>query len=240
MGINYNPKIVKEGLVLCLDAANPRSYTNGSTTWLDLSGIGNNGTLTNGLTYSSNNLGYFSFDGVNDYISIPSQFDAQSPLTGYGSFNGADTNAFSLELWIKTSQISGNSVHDAPHLVGRNNNDIYSNLTLFNGYVYFVHYNQAWLGNLKSTTMVSDNVWHQVVYVNNTNETGIIYIDGVNEVSGSSSISGINYFSPDYIGTGWRNRYYQGNIANCKFYDKSLTASEIKQNYNALRGRFGL
>ena len=206
----------------------------------DLSGRGNFGTSVNGPTYSSANGGSIVFDGTNDHISIPSQFDAQSPLTGYGSFTGADTNAFTLEIWIKTSQISGANSYTAPHLIGRDNGDIYSNLTLYNGYVYFVHYNSAWLDNLKSTTMVANNVWHQVVYVNNINETGVIYVDGISEVSGSSSLSGANYFSPDYLGRGYNNRYFQGNISICKFYDRALTAAEVSQNFNALRGRFGI
>jgi hypothetical protein len=208
--------------------------------WADLTGNGNHGELVNGVRESSDNLGALVFDGVDDYISIPSQLDAQSPLTGYGSFTGADTNAFTLEIWIKTSQISGSNSYTAPHLIGRDNGDIYSNLTLYNGYVYFVHYNSAWLDNLKSTTMVADNIWHQVVYVNNTNETGIIYIDGKSEASGSSSISGANYFSPDYIGRGYSNRYFQGSISICKFYDKSLTPQEIQQNFIATRSRFGI
>ena len=208
--------------------------------WADLIGNGNHGELVSGVRESSDNLGSIVFDGSDDFISIPSQFDAQAPLTGYGSFTGADTNAFSLEIWIKTTQISGTNAYTAPHLIGRDSGDIYSNLTLYNGYVYFVHYNSAWLDNLKSTTMVSNGLWHQVVYVNNTNETGTIYIDGISEVSGSSSLSGTNYFSPDYIGRGYSGQYYQGNIANCKFYDKSLSAAEVSQNFNALRGRFGI
>jgi hypothetical protein len=88
--------------------------------------------------------------------------------------------------------------------------------------------------------MVSNNVWHQIVYVNNTNETGGIYIDGISEVTGPSSLSGTNYFSPDNIGRGYSGRYYSGSMANIKFYDKSLNASEILQNYNALKSRFNL
>jgi hypothetical protein len=240
MALSHSPSIVTQGLVLYLDAANRRSYPESGVTWNDLSNLNNNGTFINGPTYNSLNGGSIIFDGVDDYISIPSQLDAQSPLTGYGSFNGADNNSFTLELWIKTSQISGSSSINAPHLIGRDNGDIWSNLSLYNGYVYFVHYNSAWFSNLKSTTMVSNNVWHQVVYVNNTDETGIIYIDGVSEVSGSSSLSGTNYFSPDYIGRGYSAKYYQGNIAICKFYDRSLSATEIQQNFNALRGRFGI
>jgi hypothetical protein len=208
--------------------------------WNDLSSIGNNGTLFNGIGYNTNNIGSLTFDGLNDYITLPSQNDAQAPLTGFGSFTGADTNAFSIELWIKTSQIAGSASYDAPCLVGRDSGDIYSNLTLYNGYVYWAHYNLAWLDNLKSTTLVSDNNWHHVVYVNNTDETGSIYIDGKLEVTSSSSLSGVNYFSPDYIGRGYSSKYFSGSIGNVKFYAKSLSTAEIQQNFNALRGRFGI
>lgn len=240
MSAYSGPEIVNDGLVLALDAGNSRSYPGSGTAWTDISGFGRNGTLTNGPTYSSANGGSIVFDGTNDFISIPSQFDAQAPLTGYGSFTGADTNAYTLEIWIKTTQISGTNFYTAPHLIGRDNGDIWANLSLYNGYVYFVHYNNAWLDNLKSTTMVSNGLWHQVVYVNNTNETGIIYIDGVSEVSGSSSLSGTNYFSPDYIGRGYSSGYFQGNISTCKFYDRSLTSQEIQQNFSATRARFNI
>ena len=70
MGISYNPKIVTNGLVLCLDAANAKSYPGSGTAWTDLSGLGNTGTLTNGPTYSSANNGSIVLDGINDYTSI--------------------------------------------------------------------------------------------------------------------------------------------------------------------------
>jgi hypothetical protein len=69
MAFNYSPKIITDGLVLYLDAANPKSYVSGSTTWGDLSRGGNNGTLVNGPTFSSANGGSIVFDGVNDYIN---------------------------------------------------------------------------------------------------------------------------------------------------------------------------
>ena len=70
MSLNHGGKpIVTDGLVLCLDAANPKSYPGSGTTWTDLSGNGNNGTLVNGVGYNSDNGGSLSFDGVNDYVS---------------------------------------------------------------------------------------------------------------------------------------------------------------------------
>jgi hypothetical protein len=69
MALSHSPSIVTDGLVLCLDAGNPKSYPGSGTTWTDLSGNGNNGTLVNGVGYSGDNLGSLSFDGVNDYYN---------------------------------------------------------------------------------------------------------------------------------------------------------------------------
>ena len=71
MAFNYSPKVVTDGLVLYLDAANPKSYVSGSTTWGDLSRGGNNGTLVNGPTFDGGNGGSIVFDGVNDYGTVP-------------------------------------------------------------------------------------------------------------------------------------------------------------------------
>ena len=70
MGFYRGPKIVTNGLVLYLDAANKKSYPGTGTTWTDLSGLGNNGTLTNGPTFNSANGGSIVFDGVDDYVSV--------------------------------------------------------------------------------------------------------------------------------------------------------------------------
>jgi len=80
MGTAYNPKIVTDGLVLCLDAGNTKSYPGTGTVWTDLSGNGNNGTLVNGVGYSSDNQGSMVFDGVNDYVIT-------STISSYRSLN---------------------------------------------------------------------------------------------------------------------------------------------------------
>ena len=71
MSLNHSPSIVTDGLVLCLDAANPRSYPKSGTTWSDLAGA-SNGTLTNGPTFDSGNGGGIIFDGTNDFIDLGS------------------------------------------------------------------------------------------------------------------------------------------------------------------------
>ena len=74
MGLSHSPNIVTDGLVLCLDAANRRSYPGSGNSWLDLSGNGNNGTFGSGTaapTFSSGNGGSLVFDGSNDYVEVP-------------------------------------------------------------------------------------------------------------------------------------------------------------------------
>jgi uncharacterized delta-60 repeat protein len=81
LAIHYNSKISTDGLVLCLDAANSKSYPGSGTTWTDLSGNGNNGTLTNGPTYNSSNLGSLSFDGIDDYSTLTSNYTLSAGWT---------------------------------------------------------------------------------------------------------------------------------------------------------------
>jgi hypothetical protein len=238
MAINYNPQTLTSNLVLYLDAGNTKSYPGSGTTWTDLSSNTKNGTLSNAPSWSSaTNNGIFTFNGTTNYISLANpQASSQTPLTGY-DFDGSSNSAFTLEIWIKTSQVAGASSFNAPGLIARDSGDIYSSLTLYNGYVYFAHYDGAWQSNLQSTTMVANNVWHQVVYVNNTS-TGSIYIDGKVEITGSSTVVSGNYFAPNNIGRGYLGQYFSGSVGNVKMYSNVLTAAEVAQNFNALRGRY--
>jgi hypothetical protein len=91
------PNIVTDGLVLYLDAANTKSYVSGSTTWNDMSGFSNNGTLVNGPTFNSANGGSIVFDGVNDYV------DCNSTIVNLNS-------SFTFASWVKTPlNLSSNS-----------------------------------------------------------------------------------------------------------------------------------
>ena len=96
MGINYNPSIATNGLVLCLDAANPKSYPGTGTAWTNLTGLGNNGTLVNSPTYSGANSGSFLFDGTNDYIIANTQSLNNAPYT--------------LEIAFKISSLSSSDM----------------------------------------------------------------------------------------------------------------------------------
>jgi hypothetical protein len=91
MAVSYSPNISKDGLVLCLDAANKASYPGSGTVWRDLAGS-NNGTLTNDPTFNSDNGGSIVFDGVDDYITTPIQ-ELNRPCT--------------LSVWVNLNSLTG-------------------------------------------------------------------------------------------------------------------------------------
>ena len=95
MALAHSPRIVTDGLALCLDAGNTKSYSGSGTTWNDLSGNGNTGTLTNGPTYSSDNGGSIFFDGTNDYVSLVD--------------NLGDPQQFTIEFWAYPTQLNFDS-----------------------------------------------------------------------------------------------------------------------------------
>ena len=80
MALSHSPSIVTNGLVFCVDAASPRSYPNSGTTWYNVSGAGFNGTLINGPTHTSGVNGYFTFDGVDDYVSVNQTLTTKNKL----------------------------------------------------------------------------------------------------------------------------------------------------------------
>ena len=227
MAISYNTSIVRNGLVLHLDAANRKSYPGSGTAWNDLSGNGNNGTLVNGVGYSGSNNGILTFDGINDYATTgdaillnsglaSSSFSAWWRYSGQGS--GADKRGFVLE-----SESFNHSL-----LVNTNGTlGVHINTT-GNGTQY--------VPGFTPTT----NVWYNSSVVwDGTNL--IVYINGV-EVGRRSQGGTSLVVQKLRIGTYRDNneRWWLGNISQITTYNRSLSASEVAQNFNALRGRYGL
>jgi hypothetical protein len=226
--IGYNPTMVTDGLVLCLDAANGRSYPGSGTAWSDLSGNGNNGTLTNGPTYSANNLGYFQF-ATDDYITMPNN-------------TSLDTQTPSVEVWIKTNALAQNGFWFEKGAV----NTQYS---LFQEGVTIVWRQRYSDGVLRSLTVNTSNYltttsWFQIVgtFVSGAKK---LYIN--TNLANSNTQTGVlatnsNGMSIGAYGgtTAAKSYYYNGNLAICRVYNKVLTPAEIQQNFNATRGRFGI
>jgi hypothetical protein len=246
MTIAYNPKTVTNGLVLCLDAANPKSYPGTGTTWTDLSNNGNTGTLVNSVGYSSNNKGALTFDGVNDYVSTP--------------FTYQNNNDFTMSCWFRTS------VTQRCGLMGLRRayraNDWYQTQCYITGdnlanssgnYLNFDDFNlsgstfSARRGVFINNIIVTDNSWRNVVITSNSTGARIYYNSvkvGENLTTPSPTRLEAVTFT---IGaaSNWPNAplsgyYFNGNMSNVNFYNRALTAAEISQNFEALRGRYGI
>lgn len=230
--LSHSPIIVTDGLVLCLDAANVRSYPKSGTVWSDLSGNGNNGTLTNGPTFSNDNAGSIVFDGSNDSVLLGSATDLgiNNPSSG-----------FSISVFFRTSNATEKYLVDN---WGGGGQDI--SLRIDN---YQLEYylrtstgNQYWNGTSRWGSF-SSNAWTQFVLTFESGQYIRGYINGKN-VGNSNIGSPTGTFetnSPFYIGrrpvsTG----YFGGNISQVSIYNRALSQNEIKNNYLATKGRFGL
>ena len=230
MAFNFSPKVVTEGLVLYLDAANTKSYVSGSTTWNDISRTGANGTLINGPTFNSGNGGSIVFDGVDDYCNLPSSLPRL-----YGTFT--------ISLWVNPARISipttSQSLITTDWSVGFLNYMIYQTNDKFNTVI----------GNgtssdpiMTSNTTLIANTWYNLVLVCN-GTSHIMYINGNSDVIQNGAYSGVltsnvRNLATDNVGS--VGYFFQGNISNTLWYNRALTAQEIQQNYNATRTRYGL
>lgn len=220
------PNTIETGLVLSLDAANPTSYVSGSTTWRDLSGNNNSGSLINGPTFSTEAGGSIVFDGSNDYVTIP------NTTMGNGNI------AWTINTWTKTTT-AVNSLGLGSIVSNASGGPVYSMLGVNEGkIVYWTYQSNAWSQKLGVRT-INDGNWHMLTWVNYTNYTMDMYVDGTFDVNVANSTSGNN--NPlDRVGGSWAG-YYNGFISIFQITkNKALSASEILQNYNAMRGRFGI
>jgi hypothetical protein len=214
---NYE-NIVTDGLILCLDAGTLMSYLRSGTTWRDISGNGNNGSLTNGPTFNGDNGGSIVFDGVNDYVSTPLNID---------------TNPNTIFAWFKASSVSG-----ARGVVLTDNGNWDKGFEINNG-VFSVH-----TGSNMSSTGVSAlaNIWYHgaIVYSSTTMN---FYINGISiwnsGTPGSTLGSTVEIGRANYP-NGSGSRFFVGNISQVQIYNRALSAQEIQQNYNATKARYGL
>ena len=226
MAFNYSPKIVTDGLVLYLDAANTRSYPGTGTTWSDLSRGGNNGVLTNGPTFNSGNGGSIVFDGADDLVN-----------TTNISFG---TNPFSICLWFKiNSNQTTNSTLIAVAAAGTANNWQLSFIN--NTELLFFYRGITEVNAFNLNTTFSLNTWYHICitrdvandiksYVNGTQTATVNYV-------GNDTYSEIIRLGLNRGGT----TYYNGQISIVHIYNNiALTSTQVIQNYNATKGRFGL
>ena len=233
MAISYNPRIVTDGLVLCLDAGNIKSYNAGisTTTWTDLSGNGNTGTLAGGPTYSSANGGSIVFDGVDDYVigNTPSGLNLSQPcsVNVWVYFNNfSEINPRIIEVQDGSNSIQILRASSTTRLATKNSN--------FQG------------GTTSTTwTIPSVGVWYNISVVwQPSTSTTTLYLNGALQSSvGSTPVAAGNQankyvlgYRSDFVGT----TQLAGNISQVSIYNRALSAAEVSQNFNALRGRFSI
>lgn len=226
MGAFAGPNTVQTGLIVCVDAADLRSYPGSGTVWSDLSNNNNNGTLLNAPTYSNSNIGNLTFTAAN------SQYGTIPPI--------ASLTTFTAEVWTNFTTLPTSGT--LPTMF----TDIYTG-TVVNFSIGVVQsppfitggfYSGGWHTPAGFTPVT--NTWYQFA-VTYDGATVILYVNGI-------AFSALSYAgTPASSGAGMRIArrwdtadYINGSIPVVKLYNQALTAVQIAQNFNALRGRYGL
>ena len=248
------PNIVKDGLVLYLDPGSPNSYYNKTgTTIKDISGNGLNGSLTNfgsQTIYDSSNGGSIVFDGTNDYIDTIGSISAFSFIQ--------NTNIFSINFWFKTNLLNTDQIFIGNTLT-TGEKGFFMGFRTSSGFgtnALAIYVCRGTAGFLTSIGATNDNIitntnWHNGCYVSNNTTIGQWYVDGVlvttsnrstgltidNVKSTGDSTRTLNLGRANYSSTA---APLTGNISNTLIYNRALSSSEVLQNYNVLKSRFGL
>lgn len=232
MAFNYSPKIVTDGLVFAVDAANKKSYPGSGTTWSDLAGS-NDGTLINGPTFDSANGGSIVFDGTDDYVGG----------TGISNGGGSGT-AQSYNIWFKVDTLNVSGLSQGLFFW-----DQYNGIAIYDvtGEIFIQTRGDNSIGDFSPTPTVTTNTWHNVVFNFNQGVSYECWLDGVSFGSVATSDTSNEPASSQIWSIGSRINdsnnyldYCNGNIAIVQAYNRALSSTEVTQNYNALKSRFGL
>ena len=237
MAFYRGPNVVTDGLVLALDAANPKSYPGTGTTWRDLVSS-NNGTLYNTPGFSSGNGGVITFDGTDDRIIVPN-----NNLLNFG------TGPFSIIVWVSSPySLGSNRITIQKGSGGGWSNNAGWKVTSGNGAGDLSWY---WvIGN--GTTHIevppasnfskSNDTYGMGMFaiIRNNDNTIDRFWNGTYNQNVTSLTGNVDSAEDLYIGDGYTENSIYGNLANISLYNRALSALEIQQNYNAQKSRFGL
>ncbi len=215
MGVKSGPRIVKEGLVLDIDAAVLRSYSGTGLTANGLVG-GIGGTLVNGTGFGTTNNGYFIFDGSNDYINA-------------GNDTSIQVSSGTVSAWTRSSSPGGGF----RGIVAKQ----FAYGMFYNDSVYVAY---DWQAPATRTTglNIADGTWKNVV-LTFSGGAGNLYLNGASVSNFTYNIS--NNLSNLFIGAEANaNQYAACNISQVLIYNRVLSNQEILQNYNAMKRRYGL
>jgi len=229
MAIISNPSLVMSGLILALDAANTKSYPGSGTTWTDISANGRVGTLTNGPTYNSANSGSITFTAAssNSVLLTGSTAVSQATFTVWLRRNGSQ-NDYAGILFTRggvSSSISGLSFFSTVNNLAYNWNNAVASYSFNSGLT------------------VPDGVWCMAA-LSLTSTAATLYLCQSSGTTSATNTLAHSSTTFDGLKLGWdgtaSSRYMNGSIASAHLYNRALSASEIQQNFNALRGRFSV
>ena len=223
MAVNTRNSIVTNGLVLALDAGNTKSYTSGSTVWRDLSNPLVSGSLLNGPTFNNQNGGSIVFDGIDDYGALSSNLVLNGPFT-----------------WVINcrSNTMSAAVNRQTYLAGSNNWFEQSD----NDTLFVVNTNEVSFNLELPSGLLPQNTWYNIAVTRKVDNTFDFYYNGIKQTlrSGDTTLVSGSYNISRLGAIDGGGRYWNGNIAQILIYNKALSSTEILQNYNATKTRFGL
>jgi len=214
------PNIVTNGLVLALDAANPKSYISGSTTWNDLSGNGLNGSQSGSVfpSYNSSNNGNLVFT-------------SNSPIN-IGNSSILNLTNLTLSVWYKTTTTSNQQ------LVAKSYTTSYYLNVANNSFSFWTNSSELMANGI---TTLCDGNWHNIV-ATMTGTTKTTYFDGSQVATGTGNIPTTDAYNL-VIGNQGNPNYsapFSGNISTVQIYNRALSSQEVLQNYNGQKSRFNL
>jgi hypothetical protein len=238
MSCFVGPEPVTSGLVLHLDAANQRSYPGSGTAWNNLSDNGNNCTLTNGPTYSSSNKGNIAFNGTNQYATIPD-------VTGVTDFDFTDN--YTVDFWVYLNSTQNDT--------SNSDNDVIEKWSGGTAYPYTFRYIRATnamqvqvysIANTVSLSIIiTANTWWHICGVFNFSSALLTVYGNGGQLKATNSLSSItgsisNNSALNLMRRGSGGNYATGSLSALKIYNRALTALEVSQNFEAIRGRYNI
>ena len=209
--------IVTNNLVLHLDAGDSSSYSGSGTTWTDLTGNGNNGTLVNGVSYSSSDGGYLSFDGSNDRVDFSTY--VQPAYTS--------STSFTWLIWVYPTSYSNNDVIMGNRVISGSN--VWTKLTP-------TRFEWKYPNHLDNSTDVTQNQWQNICITKNG--SSFTYYKNGSSIDTMTSTASKDSHPFHLGGDASYNEFAQCRISIVAVYDVALTASEVLQNYNATKSNY--
>jgi hypothetical protein len=234
MGVSGGPNIIRDSsLVLELDAADRNSYPGSGTTWRDLTANNNSGSLVNGPTFNSANLGSIVFDGTNDYVSIPASMSLSShTFISWVYFNSLNKD------WIPIAEFQSGGSTRAHYYVQGDLNPSQIRGFGANWTPNSITDNSTW-GSSNLTT-VQPNKWYMLTG-RLDGSLGDTYINTEKSKATKTGISYNNVGTTDILNARIGSSFYNsGIVGSILVYSRALSDAEILQNYSALKSRFNL